>query len=100
MAPVLTTHGGRLDQRIQDARAGAALARAWDAPRELDAGDVERLAAVLPAWRAGPGSLISSRPAQRLADLETLLADTEVRPSQVRYAADRLLASLRRSRGH
>ena len=48
----------------------------------------------------GSGSLISSRPAQRLADLEALLADTEVRPSQVRYAADRLLASLRRSRGH
>lgn len=99
-SPVLTTHGGRLDQRIQDARAGAALARAWDAPRELDAGDVERLEAVLPAWRAGPGSLISSRSAQRLADLETLLASPDVRPSQVRYAADRLLASLRRSRGH
>ena len=36
----------------------------------------------------------------KLQTAETLLADTEVRPSQVRYAADRLLASLRRSRGH
>ena len=94
----LTAPGARLDQRALDARAGVALRAAWDAPPDPDADDVEALRAVLDDWQRGAGASISTRPARALAHLVELL-DREPEPRTVRHAVDRLLASLRRSRG-
>jgi patatin-related protein len=96
--PILTRAGERLEQRVSHARAGATLRRRWAAPRTLSSQDVARLREVLPDWRAGQGRVVTDGPATMLTKLEQVLAEENPDPRQVRYAADRLLAALRRNR--
>jgi hypothetical protein len=93
----LTRTGERVEQRVVDARAAAALRAVWATPS--DTSDYEELRRRLLEWRDGPGSAISPGAKGWLVELGWAVWSPE--PDRVlvekRYAA--LVRALERSRG-